>query len=306
MGTGVKKALPSTTTRGALSLATGDLHLPIEAAGMDLLGIVPHELAHRVQMEILKALGVYGTQLTLDAAIALYAALEGNAQAVASAILGAMMGQTEDTDVRDAFRSMAREALTTGRTVRNTFGPRWDSAEADLAAFPYEAGVELVQAVATKEDPVAMGVIHRPPGSTAEVMDPERYREGWKPVTATPFRLAERIPGARAVHDDVIGRFELNQFGRRHTEGALTLGDGWQGDRMECAEHPGGLATVWTVLFSEPEQAERFGQAYRDWASTNGREATTIEVRGSQTIILQGIPPAQQDEIAQAARAAFP
>jgi hypothetical protein len=112
------------------------------------------------------------------------------------------------------------------------------------------------------------------------------------------------IPEATPVHENVIGRFNLDVMGRHRFGVRDDLGKGWRGDRMECVEHPGGLATVWTVCLESIEQAERLANEYRNWATREG-QPLTVHIAGPQVTVMVGVPDERREAVLSEAERAF-
>lgn len=256
--------------------------------------IVPHELAHAVQDQMI---GLDRASLARrdseDAQLAMLSAVEGNAQAVAAAVRGRSAGRwTRKDPVGESASAPAGEAGV----------PRWLALQLQ---FPYLAGEILVKAVATPQDPSAVALVTRLPRSTAQVLEPPLYQQDEQPLQGT-VGLVDRLPGAMAVRSTVLGRanIELLEQG---------LGVGWRGDRLEVAKVGGVACGAWVVAYAKPAQAERFAAVYAGLlgAAVNtrvGRAGKTVSgvwQRDGVVVVLERVPREKADELEAAARQAL-
>lgn len=208
--------------------------------------IIAHELAHAVQdanVELLAKLK--GSE---DAVLAFTAVLEGQAQATAALV---MAGWLEDQHV--AVEGMA--GLLSDTTARSA-AEAADQAPVPWLGlqlrFPYVAGRALVMAAATPGDPIARGLLLKPPASTAEVMTPSRTAA---PLTGE-LQLTRLIPGAKPSVATTLGRAQLELLGGG-------LGEGWRGDRLESVRVGKKLVVVWSVAFATQAQAIAFAEVVK-------------------------------------------
>ncbi|MDP3156905.1 MAG: hypothetical protein Q8N23_29815 [Archangium sp.] len=208
--------------------------------------IIAHELAHAVQDANVDLLSkMKGSE---DATLAFTAVLEGQAQATAALV---MAGWLEDHHV--AVEGMA--GLLSDTTARSA-AEAADQAPVPWLGlqlrFPYVAGRALIEASATADDPIARGLLQRPPASTAEVMMPSRLAA----PLAGDLQLTRLLPGARASVTTTLGRAQLELLGGG-------LGEGWRGDRLESVHVGRRLVTVWSVAFATEAQAIAFAEVVK-------------------------------------------
>ncbi len=231
---------------GFYDLREHTLFLIADQSDEALRPIIAHELAHAVQDANVDLLSkMKGSE---DATLAFTAVLEGQAQATAALV---MAGWLADHHV--AVEGMAgllsdTTALSAAEAADQAPVP-WLGLQ---LRFPYVAGRALIEASATPDDPIARGLLQKPPASTAEVMTPSR--------TAAPLagdlQLTRLIPGAKASVATTLGRAQLELLG----DG---LGEGWRGDRLESVCVGTRLVTVWSVAFATEAQAIAFAEVVK-------------------------------------------
>ena len=156
------------------------------------------------------------------------AAFEGNAQAVAAAVLVSGIG-----DETEALSSLLTDGVAAGASLaaQASGATPWLALQ---LSFPYAAGARLISAMSSKDDPVGSKVLSRLPASTAQVVDTRLYQ-----VNETPLRgsiaLARLIPGAEPFYETTLGRANVDLLGEIHADGK-SLGAGWRGDRLEMVQ----------------------------------------------------------------------
>lgn len=267
--------------------------------------IVAHELAHALQDEKLGLeRAIRERQSSEDAQLALSAALEGNAQAVASAMSA--------SELSDALEGADLGDMMTEGTADSTLVAAQASKAAPWLAlqlsFPYVAGAGLVKALRSKEDPAATAkLLSRFPASTAQVLDPELYKTNQKPLQGQ-IGLA-RLLGAEPLYETTLGRANVELFG-------TGVGAGWRGDRAEAVSVNGKPCAAWVIAFRSASQASRFISAYAEELHTSGNDSsvrinepdgTLTKVSRSEgtVVILSHVPPDKAQAIEEAALSAL-
>src|SRR5262249_57516212 len=116
--------------------------------------VITHELAHAVQDEKLGLeQAVRASAGSEDAQMALAAAFEGNAQAVAAALLVSGMG-----DETEALSSLLIDGVAEGASLAALASGATPWLALQLS-FPYAAGPQLIRAISTKDDPLATNLL---------------------------------------------------------------------------------------------------------------------------------------------------
>lgn len=263
--------------------------------------IVAHELAHALQDDKLGLeRAIRERQSSEDAQLALSAALEGNAQAVASAVIASELADAlEGADLGDMMTEGAADSTLVA--AQSSQAAPWLALQ---LSFPYVAGAGLVKATRTKEDPAATSkLLSRFPASTAQVLDPELYKTNQKPLQGQ-IGLA-RVLGAEALYETTLGRANLELLG-------AGVGAGWRGDRAEAVRVNGKPCAAWVIAFSSVNQAVRFISAYAGelHASAQGgdvridepdRTLTKVSRSDTTVVILSHVPPDKAQAIEAAA-----
>lgn len=269
--------------------------------------VVAHELAHAVQDEAVRLdAASRKVRASEDAQLALSAAIEGQAQQVASLVLAGDGGGGGDESI-DLGSFLTEAAAASAAMAAGQASVPWLGLQ---MSFPYASGAGLVEAVRTPDDPAATSLLRRLPRSTAQVLDPALYRADERPREAR-LDLAGRIPGSTAVYATALGAANLNLFGDLH--GGGELGQGWRGDRLETARQGTQLFAVWAVAYASPGGAERLVKA---WSGALGggteRPATqpdgsryVVRQSGNVAVLLENVPAERVGELVTAAATAF-
>jgi len=271
--------------------------------------VIAHELAHAVQDEKLGLeQAVRASASSEDAQMALSAAFEGNAQAVAAAVL--VSGIDEEAEALSSL-------LTDGVAEAASLSAQASGATPWLAlqlSFPYAAGAQLIRAISSKDDPVGMKVLWRLPASTAQVVDTRLYQLNEKPLQGS-IGLARLIPGAQPFYETTLGRANLDLLGEIHADGKK-LGEGWRGDRLEMVQLGKARCAVWAIAFGQPAQADRFATSYAHLieARTEGsghrvveadRTVSAVSRRDATAVVLARVPADRAGAVEEAARRAL-
>ncbi|MGZ6132337.1 MAG: DUF6782 family putative metallopeptidase, partial [Myxococcaceae bacterium] len=269
--------------------------------------IVAHELAHAVQDEAVR-LDAASRKVCAseDAQLAFSAAIEGQAQQVASLVLAGEAGDAAG-DGLDLGSLLSEAAAASAAMAGGQSSVPWLGLQ---LSFPYAAGGRLVAAIRTADDPAATSLLRRLPRSTAQVLDPALYRADERPREAR-LDLAAKLPGSAAAMATTLGAANLDLFGELH--GGGELGQGWRGDRLETVHRGTQLCAAWAVAFASPDGASRLIKA---WSTAvgggTGAEAAqpdgsryVIRQSGSVAVLLENVPADHIGEIVAAAAAAF-
>ena len=268
--------------------------------------IVAHELAHAVQDEAVRLdAASRKVRASEDAQLAFSAAIEGQAQQVASLVLAGEAGEAGDGLDLGSFLSEA--AAASAAMAGGQSSVPWLGLQ---LSFPYAAGGRLVAAIRTADDPAATSLLRRLPRSTAQVLDPALYRADERPREAR-LDLAAKLPGSAAGLATTLGAANLDLFGELH--GGGDLGQGWRGDRLETVRRGSQLCAVWAVAYASADGASRLVKAWST-AVGGGTGAETAQPDGSRyvvrqsgsvAVLLENVPADHIGEIVAAAAAAF-
>ena len=219
----------------------------VGAEGPVLRLTVAHELVHALQDQYMPLDSILKDKSSNDRSSAAQAILEGQANYASIVMLqGAEIAQSPV--FWEEFRRTGDQMLS-------------DSGMAAVPAvlregllFPYLAGAEFMLwwGQSPFRDTLPYGP--RMPRSTEQIMHPERYERGDRPID---IQFTDTVPGS---YEDVLGEFDIRLLmqqltGRKASDAALPLG--WGGDRFRLDEGNGGPALVWISLWDEPR--------HRDW-----------------------------------------
>jgi hypothetical protein len=135
----------------------------------------------------------------------------------------------------------------------------------EVLLFPYTSGLEFI---VTLRKRLAWSKINafylRPPESTEQILHPEKFLAGERPVVITPRPLSA-LKGSRAVWQDTLGEAQLRFFLEPHVgkERAATAAAGWGGDRAVAYQIPGqtGVAVVQYSAWDGEQDAIEFEEA---------------------------------------------
>ncbi|HTS78986.1 MAG TPA: DUF6782 family putative metallopeptidase [Myxococcaceae bacterium] len=258
--------------------------------------VVSHELAHAIQDEILPLdAASRKVRASEDGQLALSAAIEGQAQEVASLVMAEDVAELGEGG-GDLAALLSESTAASAEMAGAQASVPWLGLQ---LRFPYTAGAGLVAAVRTKEDPSAAALLRRPPASTAQVIDPALYRSDERPREAK-LDLASRFPGSTPVYATTLGAANVDFLGELHALG--NLGAGWRGDRMEAIRVAGRVIAVWAVAFREAAQGDRLVRAWR----TAGRDrGWAAQQTGNVAVLLVDVPSERVAEVARASASAF-
>jgi hypothetical protein len=266
--------------------------------------VIAHELAHAVQDEQLGLeRATHEAMHSEDAQLALMAAIEGNAQAVAAAVISA---DSADEDGMTAALVAESTAMSASMAAESSGAIPWLAFQ---LSFPYTAGGELVRALATKDDPAACRLLSRLPSSTAQVLNPAAYRRNEAPLRGS-IGLSALLGGAERIYETTLGRANIELLSRLH--GADPIGDGWRGDVLEVVRRGATQSAVWAVVFKEARQAEAFatfyaklvgGRRQADALAIEERDGliSAVILRGNTTVVLDRVPLDRRDATTDAA-----
>jgi hypothetical protein len=182
--------------------------------------------------------------------------------------------------------------------------PRGQSPEAILESlealwlFPYIYGEPFVRYVYERGGWSMVNALYRdPPRSTAQILHPERYLDGWKPVRVDPPQPPGE--GWSLVYQDVMGEFFVRQVLRAHLDGlsANKSAEGWRGDVLQLYERGNGYMLRWKILWENEGKAAEFSEAFtrllkgvgaerigeRTWIA--GNRLVELQIEGQATLI---------------------
>jgi hypothetical protein len=243
-----------------------------------------HEYDHALQDA---NFAVFKDQKTLldesDQALARAAIYEGDATLLMAVWGGANLSAAEFADVQAAGSDPEALAIL-GRTPQILV---------EGLLFPYTAGQAFVLPVQQSGSWKAVDALYAVmPLSTEQILHPDKYRAGEKPVVVKlPATLAKNMgKGWSEAIQDTFGEFQLGVWLRESgisASDAASAAAGWGGDRLAVLKGP---SDAWAVVlhstWDTAEDAAAFRQAAAE-AVTNGDHQGTVITDGQDiTIIL--------------------
>ncbi|RLG08138.1 MAG: hypothetical protein DRN68_04285 [Thaumarchaeota archaeon] len=129
--------------------------------------------------------------------------------------------------------------------------------------FPYLYGREFVQYIRELGGWEKVNEVYlRMPGSTAEILHPEKYVNGWKPRRVEFATKVEE--GWRIILRDRLGEFFLRQMLRAHLpiEVAVKAAEGWSGDLIEYYRRGDERLLRWKIVWEDDGEVEEFLAAF--------------------------------------------
>jgi hypothetical protein len=205
-----------------------------------------HEFTHQLDDQVL-GLGKLGLDVPdqSDRQLARLALVEGDATSVQSTYMSTELTPQQLGEVLAAASDPAALAA-----LQNA--PPYLRA---TALFPYQNGLAFVSTLVAQGGYASVDAAFRkPPDSTEQILHPEKYAAGEKPVPVVLPDVAKALgAGWSAAGQDTLGEYILSiwlQQGGVPTPQAKTAAAGWGGDRLVLLRGPAGalgigLVTTW-------------------------------------------------------------
>ena len=241
--------------------------------------ILAHELTHILQGEHF----TIPAAETSDGEKAILALIEGDANLVASHYL--------------LEHGIRREKI-------------WERALRPIDAlwfFPYLYGEQFVEFIYQKRGWSGVNAVYSdPPKSTAEILHPDKYLSGWKPIDVS---LPEEVgDGWKLMLKDTLGEFFIREMLRTHLSysGANESADGWLGDSVHLYEGNKTYLVKWKIVWETEGDAEDFMKSFKKILQDVGAaeidhntwrtsyEAVELQLSGRQTLITIISPPVEK------------
>jgi hypothetical protein len=233
--------------------------------------VLAHEMVHALQGQYLPLDSILHDIKSNDRLSAAQAVLEGQATLVSIRVL------SPGTDVtsQQGFWDEYREQVADQQDAMPVF------AHAPLLVretllFPYLDGAEFMRwwGNGPLRDSLPSG--GRMPASTEQILTPDRYVRGDRPV---PLRFASG--GPRSYEDD-LGELEIRVLDAQLRGDVQAPRDvapiGWGGDRYGVYDGPQGSALVWYVVWDDAASADRFLATTGARLRARGRPGYRIEL----------------------------
>lgn len=152
----------------------------------------------------------------------------------------------------------------------------------DTLYFPYDQGGTFVNAIYQEGGWSAVDAVYAsPPVSTEQVLHPDKYRAGEKPVPVTIGDPSSALGAGWSVLDtDTFGEFQigiiLNTTDNISDDEAADAAAGWGGDRYVVVGNADQTAIAWQTTWDSENDAQEFAKAMAD------READRLRVDASE------------------------
>jgi hypothetical protein len=257
-----------------------------------------HEYDHALQDA---NFAVFKDQKTLldesDQALARAAIYEGDATLLMAMWAGANLSAAEFADVQAAGSDPEALAILA----------RTPQVLVEGLLFPYTAGQAFVLPIQQSSSWKAVDALYDDmPLSTEQILHPDKYRAGEKPVAVKmPATLAADMgKGWNEAIQDTFGEFQLGVWLREsgvRASDAAAAAAGWGGDRLAVLDGPSGAwAVVLRSTWDSTDDAKAFQQAAGQ-AVADGPTAGTVLVKGRDVTVVFGSGGAILDRAASVA-----
>jgi hypothetical protein len=250
-----------------------------------LSSVLIHELVHAVQDQTVSLDSLTDRVRGNDRQTAALAAIEGHATLVMMEyIMENMQGAPLDVSTLPGFADQLRPALEAVRAQYPVLGQAPRIIQESLL-FPYVEGAGFVHGVwrARSGRPAPFGQLL--PQSTEQILHPDHLVG----ARDDPRELQLRVPDARVVHSDVLGRHEVELVLREHSGDAGASADGWDGDRFALVETPAGDGLAWVSVWDDDATRDSFLQKLRPLLGRLPARATVepLSVEGVPALLLR-------------------
>lgn len=289
------------------------------APPMMLATIYAHELYHGLQDQQwdLDAylLDAQGNGLDDDAILARQAVVEGEATYIMTLwMMKKLTGQIpQGFPLEMAVRMQSEMDVTALRgvmmsgVVPELLGDDMQkamNAMADIPAFMIETligaylkGMGFIYYVVKDGWDDAARLYTNPPQSSEQILHPEKWLAGDTPVAIDLGDLGAEpaLEGWAELDTNVIGEFQwriiFDEHGMKDRSNAIAAG--WDGDRYSVLENDGDLLLLLYTTWDDETEAAEFASAYAELLEVkyDGEEATRIDVRGKDVLIVEGGDP---------------
>lgn len=235
-----------------------------------------HEYAHALQDQHYDLSALVSNTPNDDAALALRALVEGDAELVEDFYVGQHVTNQQ-------LQAVAAEYSAFDTTLLDTF----PIPLLNLLIFPYGAGLNFVQALYDEGGfDLVNDTWENPPTSTEQVLHPTRYLAGDEPQAVELETLIEPLGvGWERLNENVFGEFFLREYLAQQLDAdtANAAAEGWGGDQYAVYwdEQQELLLMLLRVAWDSEDDAVEFAAAYDLYASQ--KYSTTATVIGDLT-----------------------
>jgi hypothetical protein len=211
--------------------------------------VLAHELIHALQGQHLPLDSILDARDNNDRLAAAQAILEGQATLASLEVLAPGQDVAGNPQFWELYREQVRQQQSSMPVFR-----RAPLVVREALIFPYLQGAEFLHWW-EREGRDSLPYGPRMPVSTEQILHPERYARGDRPV---PLAFQ---PDSAVVFEDVLGENEIRVVlavlaGSDEVQTVMPIG--WGADRYRLYRTPDGEALVWYAIWDEPRSAERF------------------------------------------------
>ena len=218
---------------------------------------VAHEYTHALQDQHFDfaKLGVNASFPT-DRVLALHALIEGDATLLSGLWMQAHISLSDLLDLGQLLLQSLQPPVPAGTPalVSRTL------------LFPYLDGLSFVTALYQQGGWSAVDRAYaRPPGSTSEILHPDRYLAGWQPTAVAAPALGRALgAGWTRTYLDTMGELTFQVWLEQAlaTADATQLAAGWEGDQIVQWDGPAGAWVIaWRSIWATAGDAAAFATA---------------------------------------------
>lgn len=259
--------------------------------------VIVHELVHALQDQRLALGERYEEERSIDADNAFASLVEGDATLAMIGHMAARAGQPLRRLTRNAamLRALVRsnpQALAGQEIERAPPIVRLPLMSRYLDGMVFCATLHGARGWAGVDEAHA-----RPPVSTEQVLHPERYLAGERPVDVALPELPALAEAGYAPHEeDSLGELETSiWFGLGDgSDRAEAAAEGWGGDRLRVYRNAAGeTAVVWFSVWDDATEAQEAEAAARAVARRTARaDSQLVERIDRALLIVRDLPPA--------------
>ena len=202
---------------------------------------VAHEYTHALQDQHFDfaKLGV-DASLPTDRMLALHALIEGDATLLSGLWMQAHISLSDLLDLGQLLLQSLQPPVPAGTPALIS----------RTLLFPYLDGLSFVTALYQQGGWAAVDRAYaRPPGSTSEILHPDRYLAGWHPTAVVAPALGKALgAGWARTYLDTMGELTFQVWLEQAlvTADATQLAAGWQGDQVVQWDGPAG---AWVIAW---------------------------------------------------------
>jgi hypothetical protein len=163
--------------------------------------------------------------------------------------------------------------------------------------FPYRDGLRFIARTRRTRPWADIDAMYaRPPASTEQIIHPQKYRDGEKPIALRTPPLPS-LKDWRKLYGNVIGELVFSIFFRQNgveKDVAERAAAGWGGDRVFVYAGAAGELLIdlstWDTEMDAIEAAEAMTQALAGIAAESKRPESVVERRGKDVLLVVGQP----------------